>query len=228
MTNDISHDSFEATDNSISDVVAASISTAPDIDHVEKLKCEKGVDDEVDATTRRLLISDYMIIIAGIAITIATATLTKSELHEVFKGYYITGWPTLHRIRFAQFAMIALIPLTIVLLILRLKLPSQELKRVIYRPGTIATWSASFTILFHALSLPMDQHTMGAFGSPMLVVVFYWPTAIFSVVFASWTILIFSGNWKPGDDMLDRLGILVGMCWIGLFPILNLIEFVLY
>jgi hypothetical protein len=168
-----------------------------------------------------------MLLVAGTAIGIALAGLWGRELAMELPTFKMAGWSTASRTRFAGYALASLLPASLTVLALRLRSPRPRIRLLLRQPGAIACLSSTLALFGQALALPLDLRTMGSLTSPLLVAAFYWPTAVAAVVTTSWLVLALSRRWRARGDWVDQLGMVVGVCWIGLLPALFVIEYLL-
>jgi hypothetical protein len=111
---------------------------------------------------------------------------------------------------------------TLALLALNLVYPGMPMREILRKPGTIAglAWIGGFLAV--GLSTP---GTLIVKGSPGSAVESYWrdwwyltwfdlPRAAGFVVAVTWTTLWLIGGFDPEGEWRDRLGRVLGMCWM--------------
>jgi hypothetical protein len=165
-----------------------------------------------------------MAVVLAVAVGIALGELWRRGLAAELPAYPILPPRTLSRTLFAGRAASVLISSTLAVTLLRLRPPRPRLWLLARQPGAIACLAATLALVVEALSLPLGLRTMGGLTSPLLVAAWYWPTGLCAAVLASWLHLALSRRWRTGD-WVDRLGMLLGVGWIGLLPLLCVVEF---
>ncbi len=112
-----------------------------------------------------------------------------------------------------SYALACVLMLTLAWLIIRLRRPRPKLRDLAFQPGMVACSFAAFAsavelcvMVFMTPARPARLSSyfpffamMGAFG-----------------VITGWSSLALVGRWRPERGWIDRLGWLLGLCWLGL------------
>lgn len=174
---------------------------------------------------RPIQIVDLLLTVAAVAAAITLGRFWQAELNSDLPSFFRTAFPTAWRTRIAGHALAWLIPATALWLAVRLRQPRRPVRRLARQPGFVACLVAALALAGQSFSVPLDLITMGGFTSPLLVASWYWPSAVGSAVLAGWLVLALSRRWQSRGDGVERLGMLIGLAWIGLVPALCAIEF---
>ena len=166
---------------------------------------------------RRLTVLDGMTMVAAFGAWIALSRLWVREL-ATQRTLLVAGW-----------ALSTLVPWTFAVLAMNLRHPRPRLWVLARQPGAVACGTAAVMLVLEVASLPLTLSTIGGgyLSSPLLVASWYWPTSVGSAVSVSWLFVIVRGRWRVEGDLISRLGVLVGFCWIALPPALMVFEFLL-
>ena len=174
---------------------------------------------------RPIQIVDLALAVAAVAAAITLGRFWQAELDSDLPGFFRSAFPTAARTRIAGHSLAGLMVATLLWMVVRLRPPRPTIRRLTRQPGFAACLIASLTLAGQFLSVPLDLHTMGGFTSPMLVAAWYWPSAVGSAVLAVWLMLALGGCWRNRGDWIERLGMLIGLAWVGLVPALSAFEF---
>ena len=141
-------------------------------------------------------------------------------------------WPTELIDAMMTWVPLWLTPATVALLGLRCRQPRPRLRRLARQPGFVASVAASSVfavgglLIFLVLAVRLLPTWRFDYWRA-----FYWPlffrcafdlrlpNLMGAAVAGTWLILILSGRWHPAKSWLDRLGRILGCCWIALFLI---------
>lgn len=174
--------------------------------------------------TRRFAIADLMVLIAATCVAMPVIRLNlaalfnnqfsiRSELRTIETCYAI--WSPL-----AACWMLAL-------LLLWTRPPRPRRGRLARQPGYVACFVAAVALVVGSL-VGLGQYALrdwkfgpfvfphGNFGP--LIFREFWITASVPVrpaVLGAWLLLALSGRWRADPGWMDRLGRLLGWCWIG-------------
>ena len=113
----------------------------------------------------------------------------------------------------------ALMIVSVLVTILRLRPPRPPLRRVIWRPGAAACLAAAaYGFLFNVMVVA-NQLWGGRFPDRSLESWIWWifaaPDDTFALIVAVvWGMLAIAGRWRSEPSWIDRLGRLVGSGWI--------------
>lgn len=97
--------------------------------------------------------------------------------------------------------------------------PRRSLRRLARRPGAAMAMAVIFAMAVTSIRLP---HLLMAGSKPLrwaewwLEFWFTLPRLAGFAVAVSWITLALSGRWKAGSGWRDRLGLAIGICWIGM------------
>jgi hypothetical protein len=164
---------------------------------------------------RKFSLLDAMILVASAAIwlTLTRHFATRTNLRSIwYLGNY--GWI---RILHNQIALLFMI-LSLTLIAFRIRPPRPSRRRLWSQPGFVACVAAVLGVLLFALEIEVGRHAQlgnwpgwDRFG--MRVLWAQWPYAGPAVA-GAWLALAWSRRWRPEPSMVDRLGRLVGVCWL--------------
>lgn len=156
-----------------------------------------------DPPCRRFTILDGMILIAGAALWLTLVLQLAAEFKKLGEGGWSgLGWAGAWRWFLAAPCTIlfwGVIVLTPLFLIIRLRGPRLELRRLIWQPGMMACSIACLAWLVVFIA-----------GS-------YEPGGVLCIsgsVASAWLASWWSGRLRPEPGWIDRLGRVLGVCWI--------------
>jgi hypothetical protein len=161
---------------------------------------------------RKLSVADVMILVAATAVGLA---LTRAYFGEYFQARPIREHQWLRwAIVAGSLQSIYYLPIlaswSVALVVLRLRPPRPRLRRLAWRPGWVATCAAATALTIGWLMVTI-QHYTGHRGWH-LVESSVHPVGV--AVTAAWVNLAACGRWRPEAEWIDRLGRVVGVCWI--------------
>jgi hypothetical protein len=162
---------------------------------------------------------DAMILVAATAVGLAFARTYFREYfqarplreHDWLRWTIVAG--SLQSINYLP----VLASWSVAMVVLRLRLPRPRLRSLAVRPGWLATCSAVTGMLLGALTL-MVKHQKGV-GGWLKVELFAYP--IGAAVVAAWVNLAICGRWRPEPEWIDRLGRIVGACWVAMMVLIS-------
>ena len=164
---------------------------------------------------RKFSVFDGMILIAATAVGIALArdwyepSMKMAEVRGPIIGVYVASvW--------------LMAAWSLALLYLRLRQPRPSLRRIGSQPGTIASVAAALALVLTFAE--WLQHFV--FWPPRMSDLWLWMNEEFRgrtpwlcgqgpcAVAAAWATLALVRRWRPEKGWLDRLGIILGICWL--------------
>jgi hypothetical protein len=99
-------------------------------------------------------------------------------------------------------------------LIIRLRAPRPSRRRLWHQPGLAACAAATLGVALKALDGVLSYHTgLGNGYLDMKVLWFGWPYSGPAVA-GAWLARIVTGRWRAERSGIDRLGRLIGVCWL--------------
>jgi hypothetical protein len=109
---------------------------------------------------------------------------------------------------------LAIAPLTVAVLLLRL-LPPHQPRRLYFRePGFVACATASFFVSAAIFSLMLGVVQGAEFWWGLRIYRTYWMPTVGPSVLGAWLLLFASGRWRSERSWVDRLGRYLGFLWI--------------
>ncbi len=115
---------------------------------------------------------------------------------------------------------------TIAALVLSLRRPRPPLRRLFRRPGTVASVAVVSTLAAVALQYPMlwldragiriGPNTVSVWQLWRIQIWFFLPRFAGYSVAVCWLVLSLGGRWRANAGWIDRLGQLLGICWMAL------------
>ena len=169
----------------------------------------EGVSGHPPRHCRRFNLGDAMILVAASALGLALARMYLPRFFPSFGGVAFgqligsTPWSaTLSRSDVLVTILVMVLGAsilftlcgTLAFLIVRLRRPRPPLRDVALQPGVVACWAILIAFCVEQVA-------------PSLLV---YPVAIP----LAWAALAMSGRWRPEPGWIDRLGRLLGICWI--------------
>jgi hypothetical protein len=107
--------------------------------------------------------------------------------------------------------------LTLAFLVIRLRRPRPRLLDLLRQPGTVACLVA---LLMTAL---LVVNVAASTDRPRLSTWFQWLSIVgANGVVLGWAMLGIARAWTPERSWIDRTGLVLGFCWLGLFGLLEL------
>jgi hypothetical protein len=114
---------------------------------------------------------------------------------------------------------------TVATLALQLRPPRDRLRRLLRRPGMAACCAATCGLAIGGGLMICAMRSASAGVTSDLVLGFGLgyglPTMAGSAVTAVWTLSMLAGGYRAASDWIDRLGRLVGLCWVMSIPVLG-------
>jgi hypothetical protein len=191
---------------------------------------------------RKLTIMDGILLLAAIGVGLAIArqhhraVVELPSWHRGMSFMEVWYW-TYHKSCVLQ---ISSMPLSMMLLILRLRQPRPRFKRLMRQPGTVACWAVFFVVGLRILGVLEGALLARIVGVRWHEMVFDWPwvdefgwDALPLVVFTwaqdlapqmclavavTWSLLAVSGQWHPEPSWIDRMGRVIGIYYILMIP----------
>ena len=106
---------------------------------------------------------------------------------------------------------------TVATLLLRFRSPRPPLRRLMRQPGAVAACAAAPGIAIGAAHYLLELHDAYSVHSAPFRDTTY---ALGWAVGASWIVLALSGRWRPERSWLDRLGLALGVYWVGMIALM--------
>jgi hypothetical protein len=97
-------------------------------------------------------------------------------------------------------------------LVVRLRRPRADLRRLIRQPGLVACVAATLGLVYWLASLARAGRFSEGSIQVLSVVNGLW-------VGTAWIVLLIVG-WRAEPGWIDRMGLVLGICWLGLFLLL--------
>ena len=158
--------------------------------------------------SRRFSILDAMILIAGMAVALATLKLVPPEeapsngTQEVLRSWVNESFS------------LCLYGPTMALLLVRLRKPRPTMRRLIRQPGFAAIVAVlTSSVFYHAAGLMEWSHSK----SELYDILFIAPVAIeksVPAILITWSSLLITRRWRPEPSWIDRMGRLLAVLWI--------------
>lgn len=168
---------------------------------------------------RRFTIADGMILIAALALAWVGVSLIRTPARF---GDPASWWG----VKAVGASVGALLPITLAVLILRLRRPCPAREPLWQQPGWVAgvAVAVAFAFILFTESARRMPSVAVQWNEPRRILTrsiwglmrsiwgfqFFGPCA----VLVAWAILWFSGRWKRPQDWVDWLGMVLGYCWI--------------
>ncbi len=130
----------------------------------------------------------------------ATSLSTDDVVYYVLSGVVLIFW---------GFAF----SLTPAFLIIRLRRPRPSFRDLVLQPGVVA---CEATLLGHGLTV--SQALFEWLPEPL-----YWAAVATSIPLA-WAALAMRGRWRPEPGWIDRLGRILGVCWVVGYVLLTVLK----
>jgi hypothetical protein len=159
-----------------------------------------------------------LIVSAGVAATLALLRVVPEASYVFIGGGFRHYGQAPLVVRMAMTATYLLIPWTVAVFLMRLRLPRPPLRRLVFQPGMAACGAVTIWLGFKTLLLvlmlgvPQQRPLVQAYMGDGLAIVSWAAPA----VAGAWLLLIFSGHWRSERGWIDRLGRTLGVCWLGL------------
>jgi hypothetical protein len=182
---------------------------------------------------RKLTLVDAMILIAvtGAGMALVLVFVRNSpELNDSWQPNNYSFWNLAHDRSFFRFMKTSVtwirVPTLLVaawapaLLFLRLLHPRPPLRSAFLQPGTVACAATMIVMILNVVEIGI-QVAFGHFNGIMDAFLAYssalQQTAKFAVA-TIWLILALGGQWRSEPSWIDRMGRIIGIFWIMLFP----------
>ena len=192
---------------------------------------------------RRLNLLDGMIVMAGVAACLLLTRLYLTEYAprfiEAARDYdrYVSATSPLvwlpacwYVAEGCKFATLWLGFFTPIVLLIRLRPPRPRRRRMFVQPGTVAMMAVTL-ITGLGVMLWGAANTVTGWGPSLFFYTFAFTDYLAhagSAVLVAWTTLILARRWRPEPSSIDRVGRFLGACWIVLFLVMALNDFVDY
>ena len=176
-----------------------------------------------DSRARRFNLLDMMILTVAVALTammVANSVFLKDLLAVVAKmpKAFVEGYASLR-----LFASPFLAPLTLAVLVMRLREPRPRLRRLCRQPGFVALSSAAMMIVANLLTviifhLKRDPERLLVKDSVIGLFSFLESTqpSVGSAVAGAWFIQAISSHWRSEATWIDRIGRILGVLWVAI------------
>lgn len=177
---------------------------------------------------RRFTLSDAILLITALAIGLAWMRYYRRTVagDTSFPNVIDTpsaAFPGFYRVRVARWwiecSYHAVAPVTLAVLVARLRKPRPQLQRLTRQPGTVGCAAAVLAAVVHHL-LKIFDAVLNWFGGD------FWHdfgTLAYSqgdaaypglAIAAVWLLLAISGRWRRERDWIDRTGIALSLFWL--------------
>jgi hypothetical protein len=157
---------------------------------------------------RRFGLLDVMILVAAMAVWLAATRHLASKTNQFSHARGL--------IRFAHDLIGALLfLLSSACLLIRLRPPRPARRRLWCQPGFAASAAAVLGVVINKMAWGISNHArLGGWGLfDMLVFWRSWPCSGPAVA-GAWLVLIVAGRWRAERSGIDRLGRVLGACWL--------------
>ncbi len=172
-----------------------------------------------DATRRRFTIAEMLLLVVVTAIGLAGARFGAAllDLEEVISGdapgrayfeqLYVFGAPLI-------------VAWSLAVLILSLRKPRPALRHIAGRPGFVACAAILLafverSIYFAVLVVHDNSRAAVAVWYPNTVITLSGHAGL--MIIGAWLALRLGRRWRPGPTWVDRLGCVLGLCWVLMF-----------
>lgn len=186
------------------------------------------------APERRFYISDAIVLVAATAVGFAAARLCSESWAGLMPIPFFSRGPTRETAeaiaRVTVRVPLWLAPWTVALLLLRLRPPRPRRRHLWRRPGFVAGAAATFVLATGAAAivavlayryLTTWRTSYWVWFLPPLFMHCAFDLRLSSLVGAAvavgWMTLLLGGRWRAEPVWIDRLGRVLGCCWIALF-----------
>jgi hypothetical protein len=162
---------------------------------------------------RKFGLLDVMILVAAMAVWLAATRYLASKMNPLSRWYF--GHPR-GLIRFVHDLIgVLLFLLSSACLLIRLRPPRPARRRLWCQPGFAACAAAVLGEVIMAMTLVISNHArLGGWGSFDRQVFWrHWPCSGPAVA-GAWLALIVAGCWRAERSGIDRLGRVLGACWL--------------
>jgi hypothetical protein len=172
---------------------------------------------------RKLGLFDAMILIAAIAMWLAAIRYFGSPSDQGEGGpiwtYGEGGWV---RVVERQTCLL-LLALSLATLLIRFRSPRPGRRRMWSQPGVTACASGVLGVLAHVVSEALYHHTALSHWENFIpwAVWYQWPYSGPAVA-GAWLTLLWTRRWRAERSAIDRLGRLIGVCWLAEFLLAEL------
>lgn len=162
---------------------------------------------------RRFGLLDAMLLVAAMAVWLAATRHlgSKTNLRSI---WYVGNPGDLIRIVHDQIGLLLFL-LSSACLLIRLRRPRPARRRLWCQPGLAACAAAVLGVMIKAMAVVISNHArLGGWGL-LDVQVFWshWPCSGPAVA-GAWLALIVAGCWRAERSGIDRLGRVLGACWL--------------
>lgn len=179
---------------------------------------------------RRMTLLDVMILVAVMACGIALVRASRFDA-TIFHNPAETGnrWFVVDVPKTAGHwiygLLLALAPVTLAVLLIRLRRPRPGLRRLCRQPGLAGSAASAVGLLLALTRMVLILNFRGQPSALSFSNEWYEVTACTAgAVTGSWFLLWLSGRWRPEPSAIDRLGRALGVLWIAGPIVANLIS----
>jgi hypothetical protein len=175
-----------------------------------------------NAMARRFSLLDGMIFVAATAAGLAVIREIADDLLRFTKsGSALWSLASFRRPFWTIMAMTPLLATwSLGVLTMRLRPPRPRLRNLLRQPGLVASALGSLIGTMHIAIAIYRYHRNMDYSYRDLVILGSYPAG-YSVA-AAWVYLRITGRWRIERSWLDRAGRFLGICWIGLIPLIML------
>ena len=174
-------------------------------------------------TYRKLGLLDAMILVAAIAVWLA-AIRYFGPASRAFESNPIWmpgegGWARL----LPRQICLLLFVLSLAIVLIGFRSPRGGRRRLFSQPGLTACASAVLGVLVHAFSEAVYHHVALSNWLNFLpwAFLYRWPYAGPAVA-GAWLTLCWTGRWRAERTAIDRLGQVIGVCWLVQFLLVEM------
>jgi hypothetical protein len=162
---------------------------------------------------RRFGLLDVMILVAAMAVSLAASRHVASKMNQ--------SWDVGHPRRLIHIVHdhigLLLFFLSSACLLIRLRPPRPARRRLWCQPGFAACAAAVLGMVIQAMHFVIFMHTrLAGWGWYLFVMQVFWRNWAFCgpAVAGAWLALIVAGCWRAERSGIDRLGRVLGACWL--------------
>jgi hypothetical protein len=184
---------------------------------------------------RRFTLADAMILVAATALGLFLIRIAASlGLFEVDGGLFEVNQDDPFTTSLLEVVTLGgacmLLPLALAVLILTARQPRRERRHAALGPGFVVC-----LLVMPASVLPITQFARNVLESSGFRVPFRYIyfelfhdllTSMGVMIIGAWFALLFVGRWRPRPTWTDRLGLVVGACWVFLYGSSQLYQIV--
>jgi hypothetical protein len=176
------------------------------------------------------------LVAATAAATAWTQIVLAESLRRADNGWSWSTWPNIHFLYFFHPAAVPpLMTITIAVGLLRLRRPRPMWRRLAREPGAVACGVAAsaFAIQWMQIIVGKCLAQVPNMTRSTLPVPTPWTIAVGLgdvglAVIGAWVVLASGRRWGAEPSWIDRMGRLLGTCWIGLFLIHHVVLYMTF